>query len=319
LHLLTLFITLLAFPFSSIMNISVPGYSETSPIYYNIEVSVERTTFNIQKRYSDFIQLCEILENEMGEQPPADLPGKKWLGNKSREFLEERRRGLEVFLRAIAKREQWRESLAMTDFLQVSKYIKRANESTVANGFWIKTMCEAQDLLRQAVRSDGAQLRKLQVMAQGKIRELEKALAYDSATGDVGEGELRRRRDALLEVQRIHREVSDSHTFGVAAGISSQPTTRTSSPRILGAGKETERTKSLNNAQLVQLQKDDMEEQDQHIRKLGEQVRRQKELGLAINGELEYQNQLLDQLDSETHVTNARLNQARRRTNKLNN
>lgn len=305
------------------MNISVPGYSESSPTYYTIEVSVERTTFTIQKRYSDFIQLCQVLENEMGEQPPASLPGKKWIGNKNREFLEERRHALQVFLRAIVKRDQWRESLALTDFLQISKHTKKSNELQFsAKGYWLNTISEAQDLLRQAARSDGAQLRKLQVMAQGKIKDLEKTLVYDSTSGSIGEGELRRRRDALLELQKIHRQVTDGNTFSslVSGGSTHSPSTsRASSPRIFGAGKETERTKGLNNSQLVQLQKDDMEEQDKYIQELGQQIRRQKELGLAINGELEYQNQLLDQLDSDTHVSNARLNQAKRRTNKLNN
>lgn len=251
----------------------------------------------------------------MGERPPVDLPGKKWIGGKNREFLEERRRGLEVFLRAIAKREQWRESLAMTDFLQVSRHVKRAKESTAVNGFWVTTITDVQDLLRQAVWSDGARQRKLQVMAQSRIKDLERALADDAANGAVGEGELRRRRDALLEVQRVHREVSEGHPLG--ASFIKQMTARSSSPRILGGGMETDRTKKLNNSQLLQLQKDDMQQQDEMIRQMGEQVRRQKELGLTINEELEYQNQLLDELDSDTHVTNARLSQARRRTNKI--
>lgn len=67
----------------------------------------------------------------------------------------------------------------------------------------------------------------------------------------------------------------------------------------------------------MQLHEGEMKSQDQVIQGLRATIRTQRDLGQQIHEELEYQNKMLDDLDQDTHTTNAKLNQARRRVKKF--
>lgn len=289
------------------MNITVPGYSETKPVYFNIQVSFERTTFHVKKRYSELEQLAVALEKEMGEKPPVDLPGKKWLMSGGAEFLDQRRKGIERFLRAIVRKEDWKETLAFGDFLELSTHLKReAQESSRARADWSKIASETETMLRDHTQTS----RKSQVIAAANIKTLEAGLA--SGQESLGQGEYRRRRDVVSQLKQ---------SLAKAAGLDGRQLFEKSPPRMLGPGAtavETDQTRGLNNQSLLQLQDASMEQQDETLANLLQSITRQKQLGLAINEELDYHNALLDQLDGDTHAVNARLNQAKRRTNKIN-
>ncbi|KAJ1563979.1 hypothetical protein HK405_000097 [Cladochytrium tenue] len=86
---------------------------------------------------------------------------------------------------------------------------------------------------------------------------------------------------------------------------SSQPSTPTSASRApprsgrrFGAAppQETEETRGLDNGGLVQLQRRAMVDQDEALTALSAIVRRQHEIGVAMGGELDLQNRLLDDL-----------------------
>nr|CAG8446066.1 12715_t:CDS:2 [Entrophospora candida] len=92
-------------------------------------------------------------------------------------------------------------------------------------------------------------------------------------------------------------------------GLATSPTssiltnsqTNLSSRRVFGNARatpaETEQTRGLDNEGLVKLQKQAMEDQDRHVEQFTAILNRQKHIGLAINNELEIQNQLLTELD----------------------
>jgi regulator of vacuolar morphogenesis len=67
--------------------------------------------------------------------------------------------------------------------------------------------------------------------------------------------------------------------------------------RVLG--KETDKTRELDNQGVLQLQKQTIDSQDKSVEELLKIVSRQKELGIAINNELEVQNQLLSMADED--------------------
>jgi regulator of vacuolar morphogenesis len=72
------------------------------------------------------------------------------------------------------------------------------------------------------------------------------------------------------------------------------------SGRVLGGpAKETNRTRELDNQGVLQLQQQIMQEQDQDVEDLHKVVRRMRELGVAINEELEEQKPLLEILDQD--------------------
>lgn len=317
------------------MQLSVPGYTETTPTYFSIQVCYEQETYAIKKRYSDFVELAAQLEEEMGEPAPTDLPAKKWIGNGNREFLDGRRKGLEAFLRSIVKRDEWRESLAFVRFIELSKHVKsQSSKATKARGEWVKGVAEARELMANVSKQggDSAEERRLCILATNKLKDLESSLVEDSSLGD---GEYRRRRDILNELGRILEKTklraTTISTTGVPRSNGSTDISadlnhtklfgnrseRSASPRVLGGGSETDRTRDLNNSQLLVQQQTDMGDQDQIIENLRKNIARQKQLGLDINEELVFQNRLLDDLDDQTHATNGRLNQARRRAGKL--
>jgi regulator of vacuolar morphogenesis len=156
---------------------------------------------------------------------------------------------------------------------------------------------------------------------------------------NIGEGELRRRRDLIrrarkeregLEVllntwavTRSHMAARDGDLVQGSSvgdtkrselfngGLSSSPA-KNNSPlmpgsfpvtragRVIGGpAKETDRTRDKDNQEVLQLQKQVMQEQDMDVESLGNVVRRLKELGVAINEEVVEQNQLLAMLDQD--------------------
>ena len=90
------------------------------------------------------------------------------------------------------------------------------------------------------------------------------------------------------------------------------------SGRVLGAPvPETDKTRELDNEGVVQLQRQLMRDQDLDVEELGKIVRRQKEMGLAINSELELQKELLDKVDQDVDRVKGKIDIAKKRVNKI--
>ena len=88
--------------------------------------------------------------------------------------------------------------------------------------------------------------------------------------------------------------------------------------RVLGAPiPETDKTRELDNEGVLQLQKQIMEDQDLDVDELTKIVRRQKEMGLAIHGELEMQNAMLARVDEDAGRLKAKLDVAKKRVGKI--
>lgn len=76
---------------------------------------------------------------------------------------------------------------------------------------------------------------------------------------------------------------------------------------------ETERTRELDNQGVVQLQKQMMQEQDQDVESLGKIIRRQKEMALEINREVEEQTSMLDNLNGDADRLQTKADIAKKR------
>lgn len=212
---------------------------------------------------------------------------------------------------------------------------------------------QATSATAQHEASAGA--KKSLVKANTLILRLEeglKGLASGQAGEKLGEGEVRRRRD-LLSRARKEREglegvlnawvsrkgdptvalATEGQKQGLFEGAEPSSTQRNGSPmpgafpsaiggtsrRVLGGppAKETERTRELDNEGVLQLQKQVMQEQDMEVEDLGKVVRRMKDMGIAINEELEEQGQLLDMLDQDVDRVGGKVNIARKRVGKI--
>lgn len=135
-----------------------------------------------------------------------------------------------------------------------------------------------------------------------------------SGNNTLGEGEMRRRKDLLINARkekdgledllnamaaksRIDSAVASIQDKEALMGTQGGKKAIRSSGRVLG--RETERTRELDNSGVVQLQKQMMEDQDVAVDELMRIVNRQKELGIAINNELQVQNELLNLADED--------------------
>ena len=165
------------------------------------------------------------------------------------------------------------------------------------------------------------------------IQTLDTGLAsISSATSwggpKLGEGELRRRRDLLSSAKRekdglenllsamvaksaVDRTVADKSQTTAPIGGPAKP----ASGRVLG--KESDRTRALDNQGVVQLQKQMMQEQDEDVMVLARAVARQKELGIQIQEELEVQNEMLGMLDEDVTRVQGKMDVARKRIGKI--
>lgn len=123
------------------LDISIPTTitSATSTPYtlYNITIRQPLRNLNLQKRYSDFTALhASITTQASNTAPPTPLPAKSWFKKtvNSLELTEDRRKGLEAYLRAIntAPDPRWRTTEAWTKFLNL--YSASANGKPSAPG-----------------------------------------------------------------------------------------------------------------------------------------------------------------------------------------
>ncbi|KAH9991325.1 Phox-like protein [Xylariaceae sp. FL0662B] len=232
------------------VEISIPSTSLYTPpdnskphTLYNITLRLPVSTFVVQKRYSDFAALHQTLTSLAGAPPPAPLPPKTWFKSSvsSPELTEDRRRGLESYLRAIAESpdRRWRDKPAWRTFLNLPNTGSAGNSiSSGRAGFgipnrdaanaaaaqdpttWLdlhrdmkKNFQEArQHLARRDNATDnstaieaGSAAKKALVRAGGLLTCLGDGLRWMQDARKLGEGEIRRRKD-LLAAARVERE-----------------------------------------------------------------------------------------------------------------
>lgn len=81
--------------------VHIPQVEDAGAItYYKIEISVADVKWTVSHRYSEFYDLHTHLVTDHGVSKDI-LPPKKVIGNKTPEFIENRRKGLESYLRSV--------------------------------------------------------------------------------------------------------------------------------------------------------------------------------------------------------------------------
>ena len=157
----------------------------------------------------------------------------------------------------------------------------------------------------------------------------------------LGEGELRRRHDLLSSAKRekeglesllsamvaksmVDKTVADKSStssdnsraalLGASLTTKKHPTT-TGGGRVLG--KESDKTRALDNQGVLQLQTQMMQEQDEDVMVLARAVARQRELGMQIQEELVVQNEMLGMLDEDVTRVQGKMDVARKRIGKI--
>ncbi|KAJ0114204.1 hypothetical protein J7T55_008040 [Diaporthe amygdali] len=376
------------------VEISIPTTSVNSPpdskpfTQYNITLRLPLRSFVVQKRYSEFAALHDELTKVAGAAPPQPLPAKHWIKSTltSPELTEDRRRGLETYLRAIAESpdRRWRDTQAWRHFLNLPSTSGGSAASSSGIGVegrvpainlhganaaaandlttWTDLHREMKghlhearlQLARRDAASDsggpghgsnqsstaaveaGASAKRALVRAGSLLTALEGGLRSMGEEKRLGEGELRRRRD-LLAAARAERDGLEKLSSSLASARGARegaPSTGDKATLLSGAGEsssraraggrvlgaplpETERTRELDNSGVLQLQRQQMQEQDLDVEELAKIIRRQKEMGLAIKGEVEVQNEMLDQMDRDADRLEAKMKVANSKARKL--
>ncbi|KAL6787932.1 v-SNARE protein [Trichoderma sp. SZMC 28012] len=191
-----------------------------------------------------------------------------------------------------------------------------------------------------AAAEAAAAAKRVLVKASGLVNNLSDGLRKMQESGRLGEGEIRRRRD-LVSAAKMERDgldklastmpgssVTPSRGGGSLGQVQASSSSNRSnilaaakpatSSRVLGAPlPETDRTRELDNQGVLLLQKQEMQSQDQAIDQLAAIIRRQKEMGIQINEEVERQTELLDSLDEDVDRVEGKVRVANRRIKKM--
>lgn len=331
---------------------------------YQIEVQGPVRSWKVWKRYSEFADLDVELAKATGESPPAPIPPKHAFqlslsfrrSINDEKLLEERKAGLETYLRAIvsAKDPKWRDNLSFREFLNAPRSNTSGSASQFTTSSWLDEQADLLTMARDiradlnkrdtlADRNDVQGSRTAGVSAKRKLSTLvlrvgvlAKGLA-ELAMAGMSQGELQRRNDMVARLQddceklgkmvvaarqttrgpeRVLPSAADRESL---LNQGSQPGGTRAFGRVFGqkAPQETAETRSLDSQGLMQLQTTQMEQQDEQLSQLSAILRRQNQIGVAIGSEIAQQIEMLDQLGNELDSTGAKLTNARKQMNRL--
>ncbi|KAH9064207.1 syntaxin [Lactarius vividus] len=223
---------------TAIQAVYVRGHEERPEpkrhIVFRIEIQAHVRSWHMWRRYSEFVDLHTELTKSIGTPPPSPLPPKHTFAmlrsSKNEALLEERRAGLEAYLRAVvsAKDSKWLDSFAFRDFLGVPAGKQEPNGSNNSSGSeggaqftsstWLDEHMDLQARVRD-VRADvnrrdafsdrgdvgaahgtNVQAKKKLAGALSRIGALAEGLDVLALRG-MSEGELQRRTDMVARLQ----------------------------------------------------------------------------------------------------------------------
>jgi regulator of vacuolar morphogenesis len=353
----------------SIPNTTVSNSPKPYTIY-NITIRLPLRSYTVQKRYSDFTSLHESLTSQAGSAPPVALPAKSWFSRtvSNPELTEERRRGLEHYLRTINESEdsRWRNTSAWRSFLNLPSSLssltgtKTGALHSILSGpagagapitdatVWLDCHRDVKAQLHdtrlhltsrdqasspQKQHEASAAAKSCLVKVGSMLNALEEGLKniqhHSGGWGShkLGDGEIRRRKDLIANAKKekeglenlLNAIATKSKLDSAVAAMHDTQKLVGTKPKTSGRvlGKETAETRELDNAGVLQLQKQKMANQDLDVEELRKVVQRQRELGIAINNELEVQNEMLRMVDEDTDRVQAKMEIAKKRIGKI--
>ncbi|KAJ7181725.1 syntaxin [Mycena crocata] len=258
-----------------LQSVVIPKYEERSSpsphTVYEVRVKANVRDWSMWRRYSEFDDLHAELTRAAAEPPPAPLPSKHSLSifrsHSDPKLLEERRTGLETYLRAIvsAKDDKWRETFAFRQFLGIP--IGKQGEFPQSGQFTLASWLDEHIDLQTRIRDVRADINKRDALSDrgdtngshtsnvaakkklaGVISRLGKLAAglQELAMGGMSEGELQRRTDMVARLQddceKLGKMVTvarqSNRALGAAGGSAARnPAPDTDREALIGASK----------------------------------------------------------------------------------
>ncbi|KAI0002014.1 syntaxin [Russula vinacea] len=200
-------------------------------VVFRIDIQAHVRSWQMWRRYSEFTDLHTELTKSVGAPPPSPLPPKHAFAMlrspKNEALLEERRAGLEAYLRAIisAKDSQWLDTYAFRDFLgiPIGKHHATAGDLAIigdpspqfTSSTWLDEHMDLQARVRDiradvnrrdafSERGDVGGAHTTNVQAKKKLAGVLTrvgVLVAGSMRSGMSEGELQRRTDMVARLQ----------------------------------------------------------------------------------------------------------------------
>jgi len=118
---------------------------------YKIAVKCGPRTWCVSRRYTDFFELCTKLDKKFPNRHLLNhFPPKKVLGNMEKEFIENRKKQLQTFLKSVVqKKDDLARSPEVTIFLSKERRLERGSErgsiSSSAHEFYFKNKDKSEE------------------------------------------------------------------------------------------------------------------------------------------------------------------------------
>lgn len=299
---------------------------------------------SLWKRYREFVDLRVQLLKETGQSEiPYEFPQKQYgvfahSRSVSPEVLSERRRLLGSFLYELLNDNfdtQWRNTVAIARFLQFPQQQTWVQWSTglvegksqtgdKESNDWIVQLRDCKNLLTSAKEMDNKDKLKHILQLRLDVKLLKADLESAKSNHVISEREYERRMNLLLVFQDDMNEVAqsdrtnslnDTDNLTVSSTDPQIPSNNVrNSRRVFG---ETQETVDLNNRGLLQLNESHIQSQDDQLLSLHKTIQQQKALSLAMNQELQQQNEILTQFQNSVQHTQGKLSKAKKHTTKF--
>ncbi|KAH8998983.1 syntaxin [Lactarius hatsudake] len=303
-------------------------------IVFRIEIQAHVRSWHMWRRYSEFVDLHTELTKSVGAPPPSPLPPKHAFAmlrtSKNEALLEERRAGLEAYLRAI--QEPNGNSSSGND---------AGGGAQFTSSTWLDEHMDLQARVRDvradvnrrdafSDRGDVGAAHGTNVQAKKKLAGVLSRLGALAEGLDVlalrgmSEGELQRRTDMVARLQddceKLAKMLTVARHTSRGLGSAAERTADSDRAALLGGAAASSSSKPiarLDDQGLVQLQQTEMEQQDTQLAQLTAILQRQKQLGIAINNELAQHMELLDGLSDDMDRVGGKLTAAKKQLNRL--
>lgn len=327
--------------------ISIPDYSDKNgAIFYRVHAKLPLRSIIVHKRYTDFVTLVEDLSEELGLSSndfPYKLPSKATLFSNKKKVAECRKIQLCNFLNEVVMDRDLQNRKIFHQFLQLPNNFKFTKDllgkesiddnddrflidqsiSSIEKDQWLAyfriVRSSVNKLDKGVAISEHANTREMLLKyIRPNMDKLAKSLTNLSFSGAIDSHEFHSRETKLAQLHNdIESLLTNKDDLFRESAKSQDLFGRVFGRPQNGSPKETDDTIALDNRGLLQQQQQIHLEQDKEIEQLRKIIARQKQIGQAINSEVEEQNEMLDRFSDEVDLTSQKLQTARQKAKKI--
>lgn len=325
--------------------VTIPETSvEGSVVYYQINLRLPLRSITVHKRYSDFVDLVNTLCKELGitaNEFPYPLPPKGTMFSNKSKLILERQSRLVSFLASVIKDRDLQNRRSIHRFLQLpqnykftpalfketvgdtdKQFIIDDDDSAIDKAQWLSYLRMVRFNVTELSKDKNLAARlesreRINHFIRPNVGKLASSLAHLSKSGAIDQNELHQRTTMLKEVQAEIEGILDSKVELFEEKKGNGTTSRRVFAKSSNKPTETKETIALDNAELLQQQKQVHKEQDKELELLRMIIARQRQIGETINREVEEQNELLDRFSSEVDASSDKVKLARARARKI--